>query len=120
MMAQTELNNPSDGILIDTTIVLFLLMLEIGRSARNLSFETLLVTITALMVMVLPFFLRSFDLGEFKLWLGKRVALAAAAIALGMILPSSLEFVPMALLIPAAMVSCYIQFYSLLRLRLAK
>lgn len=119
-MAQTELNNTGNGTLIDTTIVLALLTLEIGRSARNLSIETLLVTITALMVMVLPFFLRGFDMGEFKSWLGKRIAVAVAGIAIGLILPTSLAFVPMALLIPAAMVSCYVQFYSLFRLRLAK
>lgn len=119
-MAQSDLNNTDNGTLIDTTIVLFLLTLEIGRSARSLSIETLLVTITAIMVMVLPFFLRVFDLGEFKVWLGKRVAIAAVGVLIGMILPTSLAFVPMTLLIPAAMVSCYVQFYSLFRLRLAK
>jgi hypothetical protein len=40
--------------------------------------------------------------------------------ALGIALPEGLRFLPLTLLILAGMSSCFIQFYALMRLRLAK
>ncbi len=40
--------------------------------------------------------------------------------SLGVALPEEFRFLPMTLLIVTAMLSCYIQFYSFLKLRLAK
>ncbi|HMT07693.1 MAG TPA: hypothetical protein PKA82_06785 [Pyrinomonadaceae bacterium] len=112
----TNTNNYS----IDTAIVLFLLTLELGRSVGNSSIETMLLAVTSLMVMVLPIALRNVDLNEIRSWFTVRFAIAGFGIALGLVLPTSMEFVPMTLLIPAAMISIYIQFYSLFRLRLVK
>jgi hypothetical protein len=81
------------------------------------------------MFVVLPYFLPfQGEKPEFERWLFGRVAIAALAIvlgamfrqAMGVILPDMFRFVPLTLLIVAATISCYIQFYSLLRFRLAK
>ena len=40
--------------------------------------------------------------------------------SLGVVLPETIRFLPMTLLIVTAMLSCYIQFYGFLKLRLAK
>jgi hypothetical protein len=117
----THNDNPyTNTFSIDTAVVLFLLTLELGRSAGNSSIETILLAVTSLMVMVLPVALRNVELSEVRSWFTARFAIAGLGIALGIMLPTSMEFVPMTLLIPAAMISIYVQFYSLFRLRLAK
>lgn len=106
---------------IDTTFVLFFLTLELGRSASAFGFDTLLLIITTLMMMVLPYFLPSdSEPPSFAPWLALRGFIGVLGIGLGVMLPASLGFMPMTLLIIAATVSCYIQFYSLFKLRLAK
>ena len=106
---------------IDTTFVLFFLALELGRSASFFAFDTLLMSITLLMLLVLPYFLPSdTEPPAFNRWLTGRSVVAVVGLFLGAMLPASLEFLPMTFLIIAAMVSCYVQFYSLFKLRLAK
>ncbi len=114
---------------IDTTFVLFFLALEYGRGLQFSSIDGLLMGFTLLMVLVLPYFLPSrYEKPGFSNWLAGRCAIAlfgallgvAFTKTLGVILPESLRFMPLTLLILASMVSCYIQFYSLLKLRLAK
>jgi hypothetical protein len=114
---------------IDTTFVLFFLALELGRSANLLAFDTFLISITTLMVLVLPYFMPSAgEIPSFGVWLaGRGVVMAAGLIlglafqrSLGVLVPDSLKFVPMTGLIIAAMISCYLQFYGMLKLRLAK
>jgi hypothetical protein len=119
----------ADSFSIDTTFVLFFLALELGRTTDLLAFDTLLLSMTMLMVLVLPYFLPSEnEPPSFKLWIRGRGVIAAFGLLLGLafqksvgvLVPESLKYVPMTGLIIAAMVSCYVQFYGLLKLRLAK
>lgn len=113
---------------VDTTFVLFFLAVDCGQRF-TFGIEGMLSAVTLSMFVVLPYFL-PFQ-GEkpgFERWLFGRVVIAAFAIllgaifrqALGVVLPDMFRFLPLTLLIFAAMVSGYIQFYSLLRFRLAK
>ncbi len=116
-------------ISIDTTFVLFFLAMEYGRSIQMFSIDGSLMGITMLMVLALPYFLPSrYEKPAYSNWLAGRAAIALFAVMLGLIfrqsvgviLPESLRYMPMTFLILTAMVSCYIQFYSLMKLRLAK
>ncbi len=86
------------------------------------------MALTLLMVAVLPYFLPSNEKQSFGSWLLGRSAITLLAILLGVIfkqsvgvfLPETFRFLPMTLLIVTAMLSCYIQFYSFLKLRMAK
>src|SRR5258708_37410975 len=114
---------------IDTSFVLFFLALEYGRAVQIFSVDGLLMGIAMLMVLTLPYFLpSSSEKPLFANWMMGRGAIALAGIllgfafkqSLGVVLPGSLRFMPMTFLILASMVSCYIQFYGLMKLRLAK
>lgn len=117
------------GFGVDTLIVLFFLALEYGRGVQASSADGLLMGITMLMLLVLPYFLPSnFERPTFGNWLLSRSAIASLGLflggafkqSLGVVVPESLQFTPMTFLILASMVSCYVQFYGLLKLRLAK
>jgi hypothetical protein len=117
------------GFGIDTLFVLFFLALEYGRAVQLFSIDGLLMLTTMSMVLILPYFLPSNGkrpaLGS---WLKFRSLVAVVGLtsgvlyskSVGVVLPETLKFVPMTFLILTAMVSCYIQFYGLMRLRLAK
>jgi hypothetical protein len=112
---------------IDTTFVLFFLAVEFGQIVNNFAFDTVLFAITLLMLIVLPYFLSSEEKPKFGNWVLGRSLIAAFAISVGLmfkqslgVLPEMFRFLPMTLLIVTAMLSCYIQFYGLLKLRLAK
>jgi hypothetical protein len=106
---------------IDTAAVLFFLALEYGRGMRVLSMDAILMAVTMAMVISLPYFLpSSHEKPTFGNWFARRGALMMIGILLGAALPSSARFLPMILLIAASAVSCYIQFYGLMRLHLAK
>ncbi len=112
---------------VDTSFVLFFLAIEFGRSA-GFAFESVFLGITLIMVAVLPYFAYTGEKPDFRNWLFGRSLILGFAIVLGIIfrqtlgvvLPEEFRFMPMTLLIVAAMLSCYIQFYSFLKLRLAK
>ena len=117
------------GLSLDTTFVLFFLGLESGRTMSTLTFDTVLIFVTMAMVAVLPYYLLSWsERPSFSKWLMDRSLIGLFAIAVGAImapmygtlLPESLRFLPLTLLILAAMTSCFIQFYALMRLRLVK
>ena len=114
---------------IDTAIVLFFLAFEYARSIRVFSADGILMSITMAMVLTLPYFLPSnwssvsfgsWMIGRSLLMLAGLVVGAAFGLSVGTVLTSSLKFMPMTFLILAGMISCYIQFYSLMRLRPAK
>ncbi|MEP6900918.1 MAG: hypothetical protein ABJA66_04160 [Actinomycetota bacterium] len=112
---------------IDTTFVLFFLAVEFGQIINNLALDTIFFAITLLMLIVLPYFLSPEEKPKFGNWVLGRILIAAFAISVGVmfkqslgVLPEMLRFLPMTLLIVTAMLSCYIQFYGLLKLRLAK
>ena len=116
------------GFAIDTTFVLFFLAVEFGQMLGSFGFETIFFAITLLMLLVLPYFLPSDEKQSFGNWLLGRSLITALAISigvmfkqtLGVVLPETFRFLPMTLLIVTAMLSCYIQFYGFLKLRLAK
>lgn len=113
----------------DTILVLFFLALEYGRAVQLFSIDGALMLTTMTMVLILPYFLPSKNarptLGS---WLKVRSLVVVTGLTSGVlysqgvgpVLPETLKFVPMTFLILTAMVSCYIQFYTLMRLRLAK
>jgi len=87
------------------------------------------MSITMAMVLALPYYLPSnWSRVSFGSWMISRSLLMLAGLvggavfgaSVGTVLPASLKFMPMTFLILAGMISCYIQFYSLMRLRPAK
>ncbi|MEO7672738.1 MAG: hypothetical protein ABIU09_01505 [Pyrinomonadaceae bacterium] len=116
------------SFVFDTTFVLFFLAVDCGQRF-TFGIDGMLSAVTLAMFVVLPYFLPSREeKPDFERWLFGRVCIAAFAILLGAIfrqtlgvfLPDMLRFLPLTLLIVAGMISCYIQFNSLLRFRLAK
>ncbi|MEZ5425637.1 MAG: hypothetical protein R2747_05185 [Pyrinomonadaceae bacterium] len=113
---------------IDTSFVLFFLAIEFGQSFGGFGFESVFLGLTLLMVAVLPYFTFIGEKPEFGNWLFGRSLILGFAIVLGLIfksslgivLPEEMRFLPMTLLIGTALLSCYIQFYGFLKLRLAK
>lgn len=118
----------NSGFAIETTFVLFFLAVEFGQSFRSLTLDNLCLAVTLLAVAALPYFLPSEDKASFANWMLGRTLIAGFAITLGwmfkqtlgFVLPEMFRFLPMTLLIVTAMLSCYIQFYGLLKIRLAK
>ncbi|MGI8556450.1 MAG: hypothetical protein ACR2LT_08875 [Pyrinomonadaceae bacterium] len=117
-----------NGFVVETTFVLFFLAVEFGQSFRSLSLENICLAMTLMLVAVLPYFLPSDDKTGFGNWILGRSVIAGFAVmlgwmfsqTLGTVLPEMFRFLPMTLLIVTAMLSCYIQFYGLLKIRLAK
>ncbi len=124
-----KMNDSGGRFSLDTTFVLFFLALEFGRSVELLSIEGIVMAFTMLMVLVLPYALPSeSERPSFSNWLLGRGSIALLGVllgvafkqSLGVVLPDSLRSMPMTFLILASMISCYIQFYGLMKLRLAK
>ncbi len=124
---QTEMNS-GRSFSVDTTFVLFFLAIEFGRTVFSLSLDNIFLLLTLLMVAVLPYFLLSDEKPTFASWLLGRCLIVSLAVllgamfkqSLGVVLPETFRFMPLTLLIVTSMVSCYIQFYSFLKLRLIK
>ncbi|MFZ1699646.1 MAG: hypothetical protein WBO10_05690 [Pyrinomonadaceae bacterium] len=114
---------------IDTAFVLLFLAMEYGRAVRLFSIDGILMAITMAMVLVLPYFLPSnWNAASFTNWLIARTSVtviglvfgAVFSYSLGTVLPIAFKSLPMTFLILAAMISCYVQYYGLMKLRLAK
>jgi hypothetical protein len=113
---------------VDTTFVLFFLAVEFGQTLGSFAIDSVFLALTLLMMIVLPYFLSADEKPDFGSWLFGRSVIAGFAVmlgamfkqVLGVVLPETFSFLPMTLLIVTAMLSCYIQFYSFLKLRLAK
>lgn len=113
---------------VDTTFVLFFLAVEFGQIIGNFGFDTILFGLSLVMLIVLPYFLANEENINFGSWVLGRILIAGFATVIGLlfkqsvgnVLPETFRFLPMTLLIITAMLSCYIQFYGLLKLRLAK
>lgn len=112
---------------LDTTFVLFFLAMDIGSTALSWTFGLSLLTLLAFIV--LPYFLPyGGDNERFGRWLTGRIIVAAAGTtfglmlgqAVGTVLPDVFRFVPMTLLIVAAIVCCNIQIYGIVKNRLAR
>ena len=114
---------------VDTTFVLFFLAIDFGQSSMAFAFDTILSVFMLGMVLVVPYFLPSLDeKPEFTDWLMGRSVIMIFAIALGVIfrqslgvlLPETFRFLPFTLVILTAMLSCCLQFYGMIRFRLAR
>ena len=113
----------------DTTLVLFFLAVDFGQSLNSFGVDSVLSSLTLAVLVVLPYYL-PFDGEKPALgpWLFGRVVIALFAMAvgfafrqtLGTVLPETLRFLPLSLLIAAAMFSFYLQFYGMLKVRLAR
>ena len=118
----------SAGFGVDTIFVLFFLALEIGRAVDVLSVDGVLMSTTLMIVLVLPYFLPSrVERPSMTNWLAVRGTVAIGALMLGLMFgrgvaaaPIGYRTMPMTFLILSAMVSAYIQFYGLMRLRPVK
>lgn len=116
------------GFAVETTFVLFFLAVEFGQSINVFSIDSIVMAFTLLAFIVVPYFLPSENKPDFGNWVLGRSLIAAFAVALGImfkqtlgvVLPETMRYLPMTLLIVTAMLGCYIQFYSLLKMRLAK
>jgi hypothetical protein len=114
---------------VDTTFVLFFLAIDFGQSSMAFAFDTILSVFMLGMVLVVPYFLPSLDeKPDFTDWLMGRSVIMIFAIALGVIfrqslgvlLPETFRFLPFTLVILTAMLSCSLQFYGMIRFRLAR
>ena len=116
---------------VDTTFVLFFLAVDFGQLAvsSGLGLDALVSGVTLGMLLVLPYYLPSeSEKPEFTRWLLGRSLIAMLAIALGgmfsltlgVVLPETFRYLPLTLLIVTAVVSCYLQFYAMIRFRLAR
>ena len=113
---------------VDTTFVLFFLAIEFGRTIFSSSLDNIFLFLTLVVVAALPYFLLPNEKPAFGNWiLGRSLIVGFATLlgamfnqSLGVVLPDTFRFMPMTLLIVTAMVSCYIQFYGFLKLRLIK
>jgi hypothetical protein len=115
---------------VDTLFVLFLLAVELGRARPEIGLDSMLLFVTMLMVGTMPYFLPlNVKKPAFLTWAALRIPVAAAGVIAGSALQNgaaggpfseSLKYIPMSMLLIASMVSCTMQFYGLMRLRLAK
>jgi hypothetical protein len=114
---------------MDTTFVLFFLAMDFGRAYDGLGPEAIVSGITLIMLVILPYFLPTMDeRPDFGRWLIGRILIAGFAgllgaafwQGLGRTLPEYFRFMPMTLLIVSAMVSCSLQYYGMIKFRLAR
>ena len=114
---------------LDTTFVLFFLAMDLGQASLTMSLATILQLVTLLVFLVAPYFLPfTGDQQSFSKWLIGRIVVGAVGItfglmlgqAIGTVLPDAFRFVPMTLLIVAAIICCNVQIYGILKHRLAR
>jgi hypothetical protein len=120
---------PDKHFAIDTTFVLFFLAVDTGQTILRPDLGTFLAGVTLLMLVTLPYFLYERSIKPaFAPWAATRAAIACFAVLLGIaygsaagnILPAGFESVPFTLLIVAAMISCYMQFYDIIKVRIGR
>ena len=114
---------------LDTTFVLFFLAMEMAQARFGLNAESMLSAVTLTAFLVLPYYLPL--MGEkigFARWIMGRMIVAGAGVIFGLVLsqatgtllPDTFRFVPMSLLIVAALICCNFQIYGILKNRLAR
>lgn len=114
---------------LDTTFVLFFLAMDLGLVSLSMSVATVLQLATLAVFLVVPYFLPFTGAQQsFSKWIIGRIVVAAVGItfglmlgqAIGTVLPDAFRFVPMTLLIVAAIICCNVQIYGILKHRLAR
>ncbi len=111
---------------IETTFVLFFLAVEFGRTTKFFALDAIFLAATLSILIVVPYFFS--DERGFGNWVFGRIVIVGFALllgamfkqSLGTLLPEAFRILPLTLLILAAMISCYVQFYGFLKLRPAK
>jgi hypothetical protein len=114
---------------LDTTFVLFFLAMDLGQVSLTMSLATILQLVTLVIFLVVPYFLPfTGDQQGFAKWLIGRIVVGAVGLTFGMmlgqaigtVLPDAFRFIPMTLLIVAAIICCNVQIYGILKHRLAR
>ena len=128
-MHSTPISGATDSrFAVDTTFVLFFLAVDLGQSTAFSVIE-IFSALTLGVVLVIPYFFPSeTEKPRFSNWLLGRCGIAVFAVGLGfmfrqtlgVVLPEAFRFLPMTLLIVATMASCCLQFYAIIRFRLAR
>jgi hypothetical protein len=112
---------------IDTSYVLFFLAMELGSGLGNFRLDDMVLVITTLSVLVLPYWLNN-ERTNITEWILVRGIIAMSAIGLGVVfrqnlgvlIPEIYSYLPMTFLIISGILSVYFQFYSFLKLRTVK
>lgn len=126
---KASVNENAGQFTLDTTFVLFFLAMDLGLVSLTMSVATVLQLATLVVFLVVPYFLPfTGDRQGFSKWLIGRIVVGAVGIsfglmlgqAIGTVLPDAFRFVPMTLLIVAAIICCNVQIYGILRHRLAR
>lgn len=129
VVRHTTIETTDRRFAVDTTFVLFFLAVDFGQSAMSGGLDVVLSLLTLGTVLVVPYFLPTdAEKPDFVSWLLGRSLIAVFAVllgtmfqqSLGVLLPESLGFLPMTLLILTGVVSCYLQFCAMIRFRLAR
>ena len=129
MKDSTLMSNGLRAYSVDTAAVLFFMALEYGREVRIFTSDGIMMAVTMAMLLVLPYFvLGKYPRPTFAAWLIVRTCVGVLGLivggifgmSVGAVLPGFMGSLPLTLLIAAAMISSYIQFYSLMKLRLVK
>lgn len=114
---------------VDTTFVLFFLALDMGQGWLNLGLDGVLASMTLGAFIVLPYVLPfGGEKPAFGDWVMGRTVVAATGVTLGLmlnqsigvLLPEAVRFVPMSLLIVAAIICCYVRIYGIMKDRLTR
>lgn len=128
MKTSSRIETAERGFSLDTSFILFFLAIEFGQTFSSFNFDAAFLFLTLLVIAVLPYFAASGEKPVFRKWIFGRSFIIGFAVLLGImfkqslgaVLPETFRFLPMTLLIAAAILSCYIQFYGFLKLRPAK
>ncbi len=127
--ANEATNEATSQFTLDTTFVLFFLAMDLGLVNLTTSVASLLQLATLIVFLVVPYFFPfTGDQKGFSRWLTGRIVVAAVGItfglmlgqAIGTVLPDTFRYVPMTLLIVAAVICCNVQIYGILKHRLAR
>jgi hypothetical protein len=117
------------GYSAKTGALLALLAFEFGRSITTPSFETVLLSATTMMVIIMPYFISTDSkLPAFGTWVAVRLGVTVLLAGLGtrfdvVLISAQMEAarqLPFTMLIVVSMISTFSMFYGLIRLRLAK
>src|SRR5687768_15916851 len=117
------------GFAVDTTFVLFFLAIDLGQNFVNFGIDTFVSILTLGIVLVVPYFLPTgAGRPDFGRWVAERSLIAVFALGLGVllslsfgvVLPEVFRYLPMTLLIAAAVVSCTLHWCAMIKFRLAR
>jgi hypothetical protein len=125
----SHIEESAKSFTLDTTFVLFFLAMDLGLSAISWDLTSALSLATLGVFLLVPYFLPFSGVNRnFGRWLAGRIIVAVTGgclglmfgQAVGVLFPEAFRFVPMTLLIVAAIICCNVQIYGILKNRLAR